>query len=74
MKEVSFFRYVLGTFRSVVKRRKAWLRANRIDYSAGKVSKELYNLGNFMINGACFLYYDFWVMIALFILGLIFLS
>ena len=39
--------------RNVATHRKAWLRMNRIDYSAGKCSERIYKFGNVIINLAC---------------------
>ena len=42
---------------------------NRIDYAKGLCSRRTYKFGNFMIYWASVMFYDFWVMVILFILG-----
>ena len=55
--------------RNVATHRKAWLRMNRIDYSAGKCSERIYKFGNVIINLACIFYFNIWVFVILMILG-----
>ena len=69
MKEFALLRYLMGQLWSLVRHRKAWLRMNRIDYAKGLCSRRTYKFGNFMIYWASVMFYDFWVMVILFILG-----
>lgn len=69
MKEFSVLIFLLKQFWGIVKRRKAWLRVNRIDYHLGRYSERTYRLGNLMINGAVVIFYDFWIFLLLLILG-----